>query len=31
MLNWIAFYLSNFMIITTWLAKPNSEAFSKYK
>ncbi|RDY24117.1 ABC transporter permease [Romboutsia maritimum] len=26
MLNWIAFYLSNFMIKTTWLAKPNSEA-----
>ena len=30
MLNWIAFYLSNFMIRTTWLEKPNSEAFSKY-
>lgn len=26
MLNWIAFYLSNFMVKTTWLAKPNSEA-----
>lgn len=26
MLNWIAFYLSNFMIKTTFLAKPNSEA-----
>ena len=26
MLNWIAFYLSNFMIRNTWLAKPNSEA-----
>ncbi|MEG1312101.1 MAG: ABC transporter permease [Romboutsia sp.] len=26
MLNWIAFYLSNFMIKTTWLARPNSEA-----
>ena len=25
MLNWIAFYLSNFMIKTTFLAKPNSE------
>lgn len=26
MLNWIAFYLSNFMIRSTFLAKPNSEA-----
>ena len=26
MLNWIAFYLSNFTIKNTWLAKPNSEA-----
>ena len=26
MLNWIAFYLSNYMIRTTWLAQPNSEA-----
>lgn len=26
MLNWIAFYLSNFAIKNTWLAKPNSEA-----
>lgn len=26
MLNWIAFYFSNFMIKTTWLARPNSEA-----
>lgn len=26
MLNWIAFYLSNFMIKSTWLARPNSEA-----
>lgn len=26
MLNWIAFYLSNFMIKTTWLARENSEA-----
>lgn len=26
MLNWIAFYFSNFMISSTWLAKPNSEA-----
>lgn len=25
MLNWIAFYLSNYMIRTTWLAQPNSE------
>jgi simple sugar transport system permease protein len=25
MLNWIAFYLSNFMIRTTWLSRPNSE------
>lgn len=26
MLNWIAFYLSNFMIKTSWLARENSEA-----
>jgi len=26
MLNWIAFYLSNYMIRATWLAQPNSEA-----
>lgn len=26
MLNWIAFYFSNFMIKSTWLARPNSEA-----
>lgn len=26
MLNWIAFYLSNYMIKTTWLARANSEA-----
>lgn len=26
MLNWIAFYLSNFMIKSTWLARENSEA-----
>ena len=26
MLNWIAFYLSNFMIKSSWLARPNSEA-----
>lgn len=26
MLNWIAFYLSNYMIKSTWLARPNSEA-----
>lgn len=26
MLNWIAFYFSNYMIKSTWLARPNSEA-----
>lgn len=26
MLNWLAFYLSNYMIKNTWLARPNSEA-----
>ncbi len=25
MLNWIAFYLSNFVLMTSWLKVPNSE------